>query len=280
MSTWTDRRGWSRPGSKEREVQDAVYALLNGPKHKGSGALPTSLRFLFYELVQLGTISKRDVSVVSEATMLLRRSGDIPWDWIVDETRTLHRWSYHESIRAGVVESLARRRLDCWAGDPPPLVLTESSSLAGVLETIAATYLASIAATRGQVGGFLYTSIIPALNEGQRVLYFGDLDLAGRDIEANTRRVIEDEVGELQWERMAITLGQVGEHNVPSRPKTDRRFKDPERGTHDAYETEALSQTVIQQLLIDRLEELLPQPLKVVRRRERTERADIIAALL
>jgi hypothetical protein len=32
-------------------------------------------------------------------------------------------------------------RLDCWEGAPPPLVLTESRSLAGVLRAMLADYL-------------------------------------------------------------------------------------------------------------------------------------------
>ena len=46
-----------------------------------------------------------------------------------------------------------------------------------------------IAATNGQVGGFLHTDVAPVLNDSARVLYLGDFDLAGNDIEANTRRV-------------------------------------------------------------------------------------------
>ena len=61
------------------------------------------------------------------------------------------------------------------------MILTESRSLAGVLNNLAGRYLASIAATNGQVGGFLRTDIAPALVSGQRVLYLGDFDgRAGR----------------------------------------------------------------------------------------------------
>jgi hypothetical protein len=48
----------------------------------------------------------------------------------VDETRSLTRWAYHATVRDGVIDCLDRRRLDCWAGEPPPLILTESSSSA------------------------------------------------------------------------------------------------------------------------------------------------------
>ena len=93
-----------------------------------------------------------------------------------------------------MLDVLPAARLDPWAGDAP-LILTESRSLAGVLRALVRDYAVLIAATNGQVGGFLHTEIIPILRPGQRILYLGDLDLSGGQIEANTRRVLEQEVG-------------------------------------------------------------------------------------
>ena len=93
-----------------------------------------------------------------------------------------------------MLDVLPAARLDPWAGDAP-LILTESRSLAGVLRALVREYAALIAATNGQIGGFLHTEIIPILRPGQRILYLGDLDLSGGQIEANTRHVLEREVG-------------------------------------------------------------------------------------
>jgi len=54
--------------------------------------------------------------------------------------------------------------------------------------------------------------------------------------------------------------------------KTDRRFKNG-GGVYQAVETEALSQTLIVDIVRDWLDELLPQPLDKVLVRERRERA-------
>jgi hypothetical protein len=62
--------------------------------------------------------------------------------------------------------------------------------------------------------------------------------------------------------------------------KTDRRYR-PARA-HEAWETEALSQAVIVDLVGARLDELLPEPLADVRVREREQRehvAEILADL-
>ena len=92
------------------------------------------------------------------------------------------------------------------------------------------------------------------------MLYFGDLDLAGDQIEANTRRVLEREIGGiLQWQRLALTERQVTEHSLPTIVKRDCRYNDEH--PHEAVETEALSQTVLVDILRRRLDALLPEPL-------------------
>jgi hypothetical protein len=68
------------------------------------------------------------------------------------------------------------------------------------------------------------------------VLYLGDLDLAGDQIETNTRRVLE-RGGTLRWERLALTQRQVDEHNLPTIVKRDRRYNDGH--PHEAGEPEA-----------------------------------------
>jgi hypothetical protein len=162
-------------------------------EHERDGALPTSARFLFYELVQRGILSKerkgrRPDQNMSDALTDLRENDDVPWEWIVDETRSLDDYRGAPTIKQCMLEVLPQARLDAWAGDAP-LILTESRSLAGVLHELVRDYGVLVAATNGQCGGFLHTEILPIVQPAQRILYLGDLDLSGGQIEANTRRV-------------------------------------------------------------------------------------------
>jgi hypothetical protein len=274
--------------SKIGALREHLLELL--AEHQRAGTLPTSNRFLFYELVARGIVSKdapppkpgkkasrRPDQAPNDALTQLRESGEIPWDWIADETRTLENYTGSPTILEGVLDRLDYIRLDPWKGNPP-LNLCESRSLAGVLRNIVYEYRAQIAATNGQCGGFLHTMIVPKLRPGQRVLYFGDLDLCGNDIEQNTRRVLEREVGELQWERLALTAEQVEHYQLPKIIKHDKRFKGA-RGVHEAVETEALSQRVIVDILRARLDELLPAPLENVLEREKEQRQKIARIL-
>jgi hypothetical protein len=141
-----------------------------------------------------------------------------------------------------------------------------------VLRDIARGYRIRIAPTNGQVGGFLHTNVAPKLRAGDRVGYLGDFDLAGGDIEANTRRVLEDILGgELDWTRLTLTQQQVEHYDLPRIIKTDKRFKNG-GGRHEAVETEALSQTLIVDIVRTWLDGLLPQRLDRVLVRERRQR--------
>ena len=64
----------------------------------------------------------------------------VPWNYIVDETRSLHSWHYAGTVYQYVENILPSARVDLWDG-VPPLILCESRSLAGVLRDIAKTYL-------------------------------------------------------------------------------------------------------------------------------------------
>ena len=277
----------SKPDTKAGRLQRACLKLLE--EHEADRAIPTSGRFIFYELVGRGTIPKvyrkpdgtpkprTPAQDVAEALYHLREKEIVPWSWIVDETRALDSWRYASSAYRYVEDRLSEFRLDLWEGEPPPLILCESRSLAGVLREIAGTYLCPLAATNGQVGGFLHTDIGPLIEESvdgavQRVFYLGDLDFSGGQIETNTRKVLS-RYGDLEWEKIAITEDQADERSLPAIQKPDKRFK-PVR-YFDAIETEALKQTEIQRILTERLDRELPEPLAVVFDREREQRVQV-----
>ena len=282
----------SKPSTKAGRLQRACLKVLS--EHYLGDALPTSLRFLFYEMEGRGVVPKdyrkpdgskrpRTPSMdISDALTLLRENEIVPWMWLVDETRTLNSWLYASSAYRYVEDRLPEFRLDLWGGEPPPLILCESRSLSGVLRRSASQYLCAIAATNGQVGGFLHTEVGPLIAENanysgvQRVFYFGDLDYCGSGIEENTRRVLED-YSDLEWERLAIIQSQVDEFALTAIEKPDHRFKPPR--AMPAVETEALSQQRIVARLEKRLDEELAEPLKYVLEEEERQRVKVRKAI-
>jgi hypothetical protein len=209
---------YGRPGSKAALLRQAVHERLQA--HAAAGDLPTSNRFVLYELRQesspalYGFKSRSDGRSedqnVSLASMWLRDAGLVPWDWLVDETRTLTAYPYAVTVAKYLLDTVDYARIDCWAGERPPLIICESRTFGGVLaRTVAEQYLTPVTATNGQAGGFLHTNVAPMLSYGSRVLYVGDHDVRGNDIEANTWRRLESIVGPLDWTRVALTAEQV-----------------------------------------------------------------------
>jgi hypothetical protein len=269
-----------------------LIELLQEHEAAGEDALPTSARFLYYELVQRGILKKHDEvpartdgkkgrrpdQDLHDALMWLREKEVVPWDWITDETRSLEDHTGWASINAWATTSVRYIRLDPWQGRAP-MILTESRSLAGALRKLAIQYATKLAATKGQVGGFLRTVVAPQLKSGDTVLYCGDWDWQGGQIEANTRRVLERLVGgELDWTRIALTEEQVDRYDLRRLQimKRDKRYKPGTPGWRfPAVETEALQQQVIVQIVRDALDAELPEPLEDVLEREARQRGEI-----
>ena len=102
-------------------------------KHKLAGMLPTSLLFLWYEMVQAEVVPKHASGIIRpgahsqrqpkqdviDALTDLRESGDIPWSAVVDETRSIDDFTGYRTIAEGVNAFMDVIRLDAWRGRPP-----------------------------------------------------------------------------------------------------------------------------------------------------------------
>jgi hypothetical protein len=83
----------------------------------------------------------------------------------------------------------------------------------------------------------------------------------------------------LAWERLALTEEQVEEHNLGrlAIDKLDHRYK-PAR-SYLAVEAEAIGQQAIVQIVRDRLDQLLPEPLGNQLARQEAQRVRVAATL-
>jgi hypothetical protein len=264
------------------------------------GEIPTSIRFLFYELEQRGRISKEKREVkpgcktarthsqdLTEALTHIRDRGLVPWDWIVDERRRVDDWSSdHATVMEALVSAAEHVRIDPWGGVKRPFILTEDAATSGVLSRRSAyEYRVPVASVSGNCRGFLETRVAwPLKLPNTRVLYLGDADDCGNAIERNTRRVLAHATGRAfgpdEWERVAITPEQIEVLRAAGMEpiqKRDDRYGDG--NPHLAWECEALGQTEIERLVAERLDELLPEPLADVFVRESEQREAASEAL-
>jgi hypothetical protein len=287
----------SAPETKAGRLQRACLKQLR--EHERDDALPTNVTFVFYELEQLGVVPKHYLDEqgrkrprtprqdISDATMRLREVGLVPWWWLIDESREVATWRYAASVYDYMLDTVPRVRIDCWAEEPPPLIVCEARATKGVLEHIAQEYICPIGATGGQSGGFLVNEVVPRLRGNKRkVLYIGDCEVDGPadQIEANTRRYVEQHAGRIftpeTWSRVALTPQQVARSprlRELAIDKVDRRYNPPR--PYRAIECEAVGQVALERLLRARLDALLPQSLNDVRLREERQRANLRTAL-
>jgi hypothetical protein len=271
-------------------------ALERLKEKDAAGEIPTSIRFLFYELEQRGFVSKRAVNLdgspskrkpdqnLIDAVTHLREIGLVPWDWIVDESRDVSTHFTAETVAEWSAEMVEVAKISRFPGVPTPVILCESRGVGGVLERgVCDEYCVTVCPVGGNCNGHLRTKVAPYLEDPNTLpLYCGDHDLAGDDIEVHTRGVLEDAVGRTfdNWERIMITDKQCREmirKGMTPILKKDNRFKDGR--PHEAFEAEALGQSLVTSIVRRVLERLAPVPLKDVLEREVAERAKIVELL-
>jgi hypothetical protein len=244
--------------SKKARTRALVLALLR--EHAASDGLPTTIRFLFYELEQRGLAVKPDregerkgmrrsvgwppgSQDITDAVIKLREDGTISWDSIADTERSVDVTPHWTNMRAFLNDALDSFRLNPFEPDEPPLILTESRGNAEVLSRVASQYCCPIAGVKGFVAGFLRTKIAPLFKGNEReVLYLGDYDRSGFDIENNARKTLQNAVGRvIAWKRIALTQTQIDAGKMEPIWKVDKR----DGQGHDAWECEALGQNVV-----------------------------------
>jgi hypothetical protein len=168
--------------------------------------------------------------------------------------------------------------LDPWQG-APPLLLCESRQTAAVLRPVVSEYRALISGLGGHVHGHLVVDVVPRLVDNMQILWLGDLDLSGNQIQASATRILAEHntANNVTIQRLALTEDQVDEYDLEPISKRDNRYADG--SPHMAVELEAFGQRRIVALVRDALDDLLPEPLDDVHVREERERAAIARRL-
>jgi hypothetical protein len=225
--------------------------------------LPTTPRFLFYELEQAGQATKKCLDKngeknraarnfgwppgskdITDELTAMRDEGVIPWDWIADVERNLSQWDCFKNADACVHDALKYFSLNPWEPHEPPLILAESKSVALVLKKVVSSYLCPISGLGGHSSGHLRTTIAPLLWGSRRVFYLGDHDDCGHVIEKHTQDVLEDQTGhEIKWTRIGLTETQIQERGIQSIEKIDERYGD--KTPRECWELEAIGQSQV-----------------------------------
>src|ERR1019366_1406390 len=118
-------------GKSQRTVEllAACYDIL-------SSIQPTTVRGVCYQLFTRGLIpsmAKNNTSKISKLLTAARENGDIPWEWLVDETREAERVSSWKSSAQYAETILRSYRKDFWQHQPERIeVWSEKGTIRGV----------------------------------------------------------------------------------------------------------------------------------------------------
>jgi hypothetical protein len=210
-------------------MAQASLDLIEAMQAAAEAAQPITGRGVGYKLFTRGLISSMDeMQRVYRLLKIARERGDIPWEWIVDENRTLERvstWDDPDEYARAVAQSYRR---DFWNQQPLRCeVWSEKGTVRGVLQPVLDHYAVGFRVMHGFSGA---TTIYDVSQEDDgrelNVLYVGDFDPSGMFMsEEDLPNRLADYGGDhITLKRIALTREHMS--GLPSFPATDKR-KDP-----------------------------------------------------
>lgn len=216
---------------KGRGMAKRSLDLIDAMYIAAEKAQPITGRGIGYKLFVAGLIASMKTGDMQSVYRLLkeaREKGFIPWEWIVDETRSLERiatWDDPEEYAKNVASSYRR---DFWNQQPLRVqVWSEKGTVRGVLRPVLDRYAVAFSVVHGFNSA---TAVHDAAedDDGRElvVLYVGDIDPSGLYMsEVDLPKRLAGYGGDhITLKRIALTREQVT--NLPSFPATDKH-KDP-----------------------------------------------------
>ena len=147
---------------------------------------PITVRGVCYRLFVAGHIDSMAVKNTQKISRLLtqaRERGEIPWEWIVDESRQMERSPHWRDLKsyAGVIERSYRR--DFWAHqENGVIVISEKATVAGILRPVLNEYGVPFFPVHGFNSATKMHELAQDIADDERrtvLLYVGDYDPSG-----------------------------------------------------------------------------------------------------
>jgi hypothetical protein len=271
--------------SQMAERYSALYDIVR--EHQ-----PTGIRFVYYTATVRGIVPKTDSGYVKvqRAILQMRRDGVLDWSWVVDTNRWMRKPETWNSVEEALTEAANLYRRALWAeADTAVEVWCESDSVAGVLYPVTSQWDVPLYPIKGQTSdSFAWGAAQQyALDDrGLLILYIGDHDPAGYEIETNLHAKIIEHSGrnDIEWSRLACTEADVVRLALSGTPAKKSSWRDAMTGARHAWrgaavEIEAIAPTILRQWLSDAIEaEVDHHALAILRVAEESER-DILLTL-
>jgi hypothetical protein len=199
---------------------------------------PASVRQVFYQATVRGLIPKLEAGYQKIKTDLvdMRRTGMLPYAWVVDYTRWQRRPATFDSIDSALKITSEAYRKALWSEcDSYVEIWLEKDALSGVVFPVTEKFDVPLMVARGYASeSFLYfagLAVKQMAAHGKKcfIYHLGDFDPSGQDAARVIEKRLRDHSGgvDLSFERVAVTTWQIEEWNLPTRPtkSSDPRAK-------------------------------------------------------
>ena len=207
-------------------IRDAIVRVIEDDP-------PMTVRQVFYQLVARGAIEKSEEQYQGTVIRLMttmRISGDLPFSWVVDESRRVRITRTFDGVEDAIEQTARFYRRSALAQSSDYLeIWVEKDALAGVLWDVTSEYDVPLMVSRGMPSlTFLHSSaqaIRRAAERGKRsfIYQFGDHDPSGVLIPQNIERRLSEMCERLDCpppivRRVALTEAQIRRCRLPTRP--------------------------------------------------------------
>jgi UDP-glucose 6-dehydrogenase len=271
------------------EVIGKAVQLVSG--YNNQGIRPT-LRQIHYRLAseQVGGYVNTQAcyKVLSQKLVSARMNGILSWDAIADHVR--YRWWFKlrpfEEFNPYVIleNEIEKYGQDPWGiTNKQVLIWLEKDALAElVLDSVGDLYV-PLCISRGYSSWTFIYENKDLLNPNTTVLYLGDHDPSGLDIERFTQEAMEHFGLDFSFKRLALTYGQVQEYGLLPNPT---KKADPRAGEYigrygdECWELDALEPRILQAIVRGAVEaEIDKSLLAEVERKNQERRQEILEKL-
>jgi hypothetical protein len=260
-----------QPRAATRRIIGQANAIISQYLDQG---LKLTLRQLFYQFVARALLENvfRNYKRLGWIVASARDGGLIKWDAMEDRTREVHTHAAWDDPSAMIRTAAYSYAENLWRNQHyRPEVWIEKSALLGVVEGICNEWRVPYFATIGnssqtllheagrRFAGYLDQGLIPL------VLHLADHDPNGIDMTRDVRERLKLYArADIEVRRIALTMDQVQQYAPPPNfaKETDTRYAAyvEQFGTPDCWELDALSPTVITDLIRDEILKLVDQP--------------------
>jgi hypothetical protein len=222
---------------RSRRTKSAIEDLKNDLHDVVQEIQPATVRQIFYQMVSRGLIEKTEAAYKNIVVRLLtemRLEGELPFDWVADNTRWMRKPRTFSSAEAAIKRTAEAYRRSIWDNQDAYVELwLEKDALSGVLYEVTAAWDVPLMVTRGYPSvSYLHTAAetISCEDKPTYLYYFGDYDPSGIDISRNVEARLREFApkAEIYFERVAVNLEQITPLSLPTRPtkKSDSRSRD------------------------------------------------------